>query len=82
MCSAEKRIAVAVDGLRGRQEIVIKPLDDVFGTSYGIAGASVLGDGRVVLIVDVPALWNEREDAKSEEGPLSAASVAGRGPAH
>jgi two-component system chemotaxis sensor kinase CheA len=50
---AEKSLALAVDRLRGQQEIVIKPLDDTFGKSEGIAGASILGDGRIVLIVDV-----------------------------
>lgn len=59
---AEKRLAVAVDKLRGQQEIVIKPLDDTFGKSFGIAGASVLGDGRIVLIADVIAFWRETSD--------------------
>jgi len=57
---SEKRLAIAVDRLRGQQEIVIKPLDDTFGKSYGIAGASILGNGRIVLILDVMALWNKR----------------------
>jgi len=57
---AEKRIAIAVDRLRGQQEIVIKPLDDTFGKSYGIAGASILGDGKIVLIIDIMSFWNKR----------------------
>ncbi len=56
---AEKRIAIAVDRLRGQQEIVIKPLDDTFGKSRGIAGASILGDGRIVLIIDVMSFWTD-----------------------
>jgi len=55
----EKRIALAVDRLKGQQEIVIKPLDESFGRSRGISGASILGDGRIVLILDVPGLWEE-----------------------
>ncbi len=55
---AEKTLALAVDGLRGQQEIVTKPLDDAFGRSDGISGASILGDGRIVLIVDVLSLLN------------------------
>jgi two-component system chemotaxis sensor kinase CheA len=55
---AERSLAVAVDRLRGKQEIVIKPLDETFGKSYGISGASILGDGRIVLIIDVMAFWN------------------------
>jgi two-component system, chemotaxis family, sensor kinase CheA len=61
---AEKRLAIAVDRLKGQQEIVIKPLDETFGKSYGIAGASILGDGRIVLIADVMAFWNAREGKK------------------
>jgi two-component system chemotaxis sensor kinase CheA len=52
----EKRIALAVDRLKGQQEIVIKPLDDSFGHIKGISGASILGDGRIVLILDIPGL--------------------------
>ncbi len=56
---AEKRVAIAVDKLKGQQEIVIKPLEDTVGKSCGIAGASVLGNGKVVLIIDVMAFWNK-----------------------
>ena len=58
---AEKRLAVAVDRLRGQQDIVIKPLDETMGKSYGIAGASILGDGRIVLIIDVLSIYKKRE---------------------
>ena len=61
---ADKRLAIAVDRLRGQQEIVIKPLDETFGKSYGIAGASILGDGRIILITDVMAFWNVGESKK------------------
>lgn len=63
---ADKRLAIAVDRLRGQQEIVIKPLDDTFGKSYGIAGASILGDGRIVLIIDVLSFWNNKDKLKQE----------------
>ena len=59
---AEKSLALAVDRLRGQQEIVIKPLDETFGKSEGIAGASILGNGKIVLIVDVMSLWNNKTD--------------------
>ena len=62
---AEKKIALAVDRLRGRQEIVIKPLDDTFARSRGIAGASILGDGRIVLIVDVMSFYEKKEVVES-----------------
>ncbi len=57
---SDRRIAIAVDRLRGQQDIVIKPLDDALGKSPGIAGASILGDGRIVLIVDVASFWKTK----------------------
>jgi two-component system chemotaxis sensor kinase CheA len=49
-------LGLVVDALLGQQEIVIKALDDYLGQAPGISGATILGDGRVVLIVDVPTL--------------------------
>lgn len=57
----EKSVALIVDRLRGQQEIVIKPLDETFGKSLGIAGASILGDGRIVLILDPMSFFGARE---------------------
>ncbi|MBP5747658.1 MAG: chemotaxis protein CheW, partial [Treponema sp.] len=54
--SAEKKIGVMVDALIGEEDVVIKPLRDQFTTSPGIAGASILGDGSVSLIIDVNQL--------------------------
>jgi two-component system chemotaxis sensor kinase CheA len=53
---AEKKVGLVVDSLMGRQEIVIKALGDYMGESAGIAGATILGDGSVVLILDVAGL--------------------------
>lgn len=49
--------ALAVEGLIGRQEIVIKPLGQMFRQSRGFGGATVLGDGRVALILDPRTLF-------------------------
>lgn len=54
--SAEKKIGVMVDALIGEEDVVIKPLESQFTSSPGIAGATVLGDGSVSLIVDVNQL--------------------------
>ena len=54
--SQEKKIGVMVDALIGEEDVVIKPLHDQFTSSPGIAGASVLGDGSVSLIIDVSQL--------------------------
>ena len=54
----DKQLGLVVDGLAGQQEVVIKALDAVATTTHSaVAGATIMGDGRVVLIVDVPALF-------------------------
>lgn len=45
-----------VDKLLGQHEIVIKPLDPSIRDSKGFAGATILGDGKVALILDIPTL--------------------------
>jgi two-component system chemotaxis sensor kinase CheA len=50
--------ALAVESLIGRQEIVIKPLGRMFKQLRGLAGATVLGDGRVALILDPRSLFS------------------------
>jgi len=57
--TGESRVGVVVDGLLGEQEIVIKSLGDLLGRIPGLSGATILGDGRVALIVDVRALIRE-----------------------
>ena len=54
--SADKKIGIMVDSLIGEEDVVIKPLKDQFTNSPGIAGASILGDGSVSLIIDVSQL--------------------------
>ncbi|MBN2071769.1 MAG: chemotaxis protein CheA [Candidatus Krumholzibacteriota bacterium] len=52
----DKIVGVIVDDLVGEREIVIKNLNGVFLDIGGIAGASIMGDGTVVLIIDIPVL--------------------------
>lgn len=49
----DKKMGLLVDFLIGEEDIVIKPLKDKYTTTPGIAGATVLGDGTVSLILDV-----------------------------
>ena len=56
--TADKKLGIMVDSLIGEEDIVIKPLKDQFANSPGIAGASILGDGSVSLIIDVAQLLN------------------------
>lgn len=50
---AEKRVGLVVDGMVGEEEVVIKSLGGYLSDTPGIAGATIRGDGRVTLIVDV-----------------------------
>ena len=69
--SVDKKIGVMVDSLIGEEDVVIKPLRDQFTNSPGIAGASILGDGSVSLIIDVSQLLElgvrQEIDARSEQ---------------
>jgi two-component system chemotaxis sensor kinase CheA len=70
--SGEKKVGLFVDVLIGEEDVVIKPLKDRFTKSPGIAGATILGDGRVSLILDVNELLNlglkmEIEERKKRE---------------
>jgi two-component system chemotaxis sensor kinase CheA len=50
------RFALFVDGLVGQQQVVIKSLEQHYKRVQGIAGATIMGDGSVALIVDVESL--------------------------
>lgn len=56
----EFRVGLVVDELLGQQEIVIKSLGDFLGHIKGIAGVTILGDGSVVIIIDVGELVYSR----------------------
>ena len=51
----DQRVALQVDALLGSREIVVKSLGPQFTGVQGLSGATILGDGRVVLILDLPA---------------------------
>ncbi|MCF7982070.1 MAG: response regulator, partial [Pseudomonadales bacterium] len=48
--------AIQVDSINGSREIVVKPLGSQLGVIPGMSGATILGDGRVVLILDMAAM--------------------------
>jgi len=50
---AEKKLGLVVNKLVGQEEVVIKSLGEYLGGNAGIAGATIMGDGRVRLIIDV-----------------------------
>ncbi|MEX0605932.1 MAG: chemotaxis protein CheA [Marinobacter sp.] len=51
-----KRVGFVVDQLVGQEEVVIKPLGRALQGTPGMAGATITGDGRIALILDVPTL--------------------------
>ncbi|HUX41507.1 MAG TPA: chemotaxis protein CheA [Rectinemataceae bacterium] len=65
--TADKRVGLMVDSLIGEEDVVIKPLRDQFTVSPGIAGASILGDGSVCLIIDVSQLLELGQKRELEE---------------
>ena len=54
--SGDKRVGLMVESLIGEEDVVIKPLRDRYTESPGIAGATILGNGQVALILDVGQL--------------------------
>ena len=59
--SGGRQVAIQIDGLAGTREVVIKPLGAQLAGIEGLGGATILGDGSVVLILDVPGLWLTEE---------------------
>ena len=57
--AGDRPVAISVDALREQQEIVVKSLGSYIGQADNIAGASILGNGQVVLILDVANLVKE-----------------------
>lgn len=52
----DRQVAFIVDGLLGEQDVVVKSLGDLVGNRRGLAGATILGDGTLGLIVDTASL--------------------------
>lgn len=59
--SQDKHIGIVVDSLLGEQDVVIKSLGDHFSGVVGISGASILGNGEISPILDIPALIEKTE---------------------
>ncbi len=63
----EKNFALHVDDLIGRREIVVKPVGMQIGGVHGISGATILADGRVVLILEMSALITAKSLFRSQQ---------------
>ncbi len=64
----ERKLGLIVDRLEGEEELVIKALDDQTVATDLISGASILGDGRVVLIVNLPAIVERHSRYRPDAG--------------
>jgi len=73
--TAEKKMGFMVDSLIGEEDVVIKPLRDQYTNSPGIAGASILGDGSVSLIIDVSQLLELGLKKEMEQRRIREASI-------
>ncbi len=58
---AEKRYGLKVDELVGQQEVVIKSLGSYLGKVEGVAGSTIMGDGTIVMILDITELFTRLE---------------------
>jgi two-component system chemotaxis sensor kinase CheA len=61
-----QKLAIEVDALIGQQQVVVKSLETNYRRIEGISGATILGDGRVALILDVPGLVRGRVNTSSK----------------
>ena len=83
--SGGHRLALQVEGLLGSREVVVKSVGPQLAKVRGISGATILGDGRVVLILDVPSLVRMSAGVKlvysaGEEEAAAEAAEAARKP--
>ncbi|MDZ5604181.1 Hpt domain-containing protein [Pseudomonas sp. RP23018S] len=82
--SQEQSFAIQVDGLSASREIVVKSLGPQFAAVPGLAGATLLGDGRVVLILDLlgQLRGQQRRMARLPSAARSTAQLPGPAPKH
>jgi two-component system, chemotaxis family, sensor kinase CheA len=67
----EKKYGLIVDALEGEEELVIKALDDQTFSTDLVNGASILGDGKVVLILNLPAVVEHIARRRPEQGSIN-----------
>ncbi len=70
-----RKIGLEVEGIRGSREVVIKSLSRHYREVEGLIGASILGNGKIALIVDVETMISQHHNGATHEGPGSVSSV-------
>src|SRR5579871_628900 len=71
----ERKYGLIVDALEGEEELVIKALDDQTFSTDLVSGASILGDGRVVLILNLPAVVEHVARTRPDQAGQSSAGL-------
>jgi two-component system chemotaxis sensor kinase CheA len=71
----ERKYGLAVDALEGEEELVIKALDDQTFSTDLVNGASILGDGHVVLILNLPAVVEHVARTRPEAAGLTSCGI-------
>jgi chemosensory pili system protein ChpA (sensor histidine kinase/response regulator) len=74
--SGDLRTAILIDQVLGSREIVVKPVGPQVNSVPGIFGATIMGDGRVVVILDVAPLVRRQSAIVREAVPVVVAPVA------
>ena len=69
-----REIALLVESISDTREIVVKPLNEMLSEIPGVGGVTMLGDGSIVLILDVPGLWQNRNLDVQEDSFQSSVS--------
>ncbi len=64
-----REVAIQVDALAGTREVVIKSIGPQLSELKGLSGATILGDGRIILILDIPGLWYRDDVVHFEHRP-------------
>ena len=85
--SGDQRVALHIDEIIGNREIVVKPLGKLLGPVKGLSGATILADGRVVLILEINGLVRQglttgislQGDAETAVEEAGKVARAGRG---
>lgn len=70
----QQRAGILVDGLLGECQAVIKPLGPLLAHVKGVSGSTILGDGRVALILDIPHLMHYTRSAERRQNNRSGAA--------
>ncbi|MCG6145454.1 chemotaxis protein CheA [Leptospira bandrabouensis] len=65
--NGDKKAGIVVERLLGEYQTVIKPMGSVFRHVKGVSGSSILGDGNVALIIDIPSLFERTIAIENEK---------------